>query len=303
MMKQTAILIITISTLLALTSCNEQVATKNERMPLVSVKTTLVQQGEIEDNIILNGKTIYLKKNPVVSPIAGYVVNAQVKYGDEVKRDDVLFEVQTKEGKALENSNISGSNIGIVKVLAPSNGFINELNINETGGYVVEGSLLCSIVENKDLVIQVNVPFEYNSLIKTGTMCTLFLADDSKFSGSVFRLLPVINEVNQTQNVLIKPNTTRQLPENLNLRVQFINTKHSNSFLLPKEAVMTNETQSEFWVMKIMNDSIAIKVPVVKGIQNDSVVEILSPDLNKNDMVIREGAYGLPDSTVVKIVK
>ena len=66
---------------------------------------------------------------------------------------------------------------------------------------------------------------------------------------------------------------------------------------------MTNETQSEFWVMKIINDTLAVKIPVIKGFENDSVSEISSPLLNKNDLVISEGAYGLPDSTVVKIEK
>jgi hypothetical protein len=66
---------------------------------------------------------------------------------------------------------------------------------------------------------------------------------------------------------------------------------------------MTDEIQSEFWIMKIVNDSIAIRVPVTRGIENDSIVEIFSPHLNFNDRVIYEGAYGLPDSTVIEIVK
>jgi hypothetical protein len=64
---------------------------------------------------------------------------------------------------------------------------------------------------------------------------------------------------------------------------------------------MTNETQNEFWVMKVIMDSIAIKIPVIRGIENDSLSEIISPLLRKNDLIISEGAYGLPDSTIVKI--
>jgi hypothetical protein len=286
-----------------LSLCKERTTTQNEQMPLVSVKTTPVLHGAIENNISFNGKTIYLKKNPVVSPIAGYIVRINVKFGDEVQRNDVLFEIQTKENKALENSNTSADNIGIIKVLASSDGFINELNISETGGYVVEGWLLCNIVNNKDLMVQVNVPFEYNSLLITGRKCKILLSDNTSVGGVIQQILPIIDEANQTQTILIKPDAGRQLPENLNLTIQFIYEKHTDSFLVTREAVMTDETQSEFWVMKIAGNNLAVKIPILKGIENDSIVEVLSSDLKINDLVISEGAYGLPDSTVVRIEK
>jgi hypothetical protein len=302
-MKNIIFLLLATILLSVLSSCKERATTQNDQMPLVSVKTTPVMEGDIENNVSFNGKTIYLKKNPVVSPIAGYIVRTNVKFGDEVQRNDVLFEIQTKENKALENSNNSADNIGIIKVQASSGGFINELNINETGGYVVEGWLLCNIVNNKDLMVQVNVPFEYNSLLKTGRKCQILLSDNTTVDGVIHQILPIIDEANQTQTILIKPDTSRQLPENLNLTIQFIYEKHIDSFLATRKAIMTNETQSEFWVMKIVNNNLAVKIPILKGIENDSIVEVLSSDLNINDLIISEGAYGLPDSTIVRIEK
>jgi hypothetical protein len=122
-------------------------------------------------------------------------------------------------------------------------------------------------------------------------------------NGFVSRILPVVDEASQTQAVLIRPETGRALPENLNMIIEFISARHQQTFLVSKSSLMTDEIQSEFWIMKIVNDSIAIRVPVTRGIENDSIVEILSPQLNVNDMVIYEGAYGLPDSTVTEIVK
>jgi hypothetical protein len=302
-MKNRATLLLIVFILSMLSSCKEQTAKQKEQMPLVSVKTIPIKLGDIENHVSLNGKTIYLKKNTIVSPIAGYIVKINVKFGDKVQKNDVLFEIQTKENKALENTAIFSGNMGVVKVMAPSGGIINGLDINETGGFVVEGGGLCSIVDNKLLMVQVNVPFEYNSLFKLDTKCKMLLSDNTSFEGTIYQIMPVINEVDQTQNILIKPNTSRQLPENLNLSVQFVNAKHNGSFLVSKEAVMTNETQSEYWVMKIVKNNLAVKMPIIKGIENDSVIEIISPGLNKNDLLISEGAYGLPDSTIVKIEK
>jgi hypothetical protein len=297
MMKNAIILLLTVIILTGLSSCKDQSVNPDGQTPLVSVKTTSVMQGDIENTINLNGKTIYLKKNMIVSPISGYISKMNIKFGDKVQKNDVLFVIQTRENKALENTNTFTSNVGLIKVLASSDGIIDELNISETGGYIVEGSQLCSIVENNDLMVQVNVPFEYNKLVRMNI----------KY-GLVHKILPVINETDQTQNVLIKPVqpaglSNRQLPENLNLIVEFINAKHCNSLLVNKKALMTNEMQNEFWVMKIVDDSIAIKVPVAKDIENDSIVEISSTDLIKNDLVIIEGAYGLADSAVVRIVE
>lgn len=71
--------------------------------------------------------------------------------------------------------------------------------------------------------------------------------------------------------------------------------------LIDKEALVSNENQSEFWLMKILDDTLAIKVPVKKGIENDSLVEISSSYLEINDLIINRGAYGLEDSTVISI--
>ncbi|MHB9142091.1 MAG: efflux RND transporter periplasmic adaptor subunit [Paludibacter sp.] len=283
---------------LALSSCTKKVTTEADQTTVVSVKTTPVLFGDIENTVSLNGKTIFLKKNSVASPISGYILKTHVKFGDKVQKNDVLFEIQTKENKALEITNS-----GIINVVSPSNGTVNALNINETGAYIMEGTELCSIVENKNLMVQVNVPFEYNSLVRPGTKCKLLLADNTSFDGRIFQVLPNIDEANQTQQVLIKPKTNRALPENLNLMVQLVQSKKNQTCLVPKNAVMTNESQTEFWVMKIVNDNLAVKTPVAIGIENDKLVEILSTDLNKNDLIISEGAYGLTDSTTVKIEK
>jgi len=152
-------------------------------------------------------------------------------------------------------------------------------------------------------MVQLNLPFEFNSLVKKGTKCTLILGEDTKFEGTVYQILPTVDEANQTQQILIKPQTNKKLPENLNLAVEILKARHSNSCLIPRNAVMTNETQTDFWVMKVVNKNLAIKVPITKGIENDNVVEALSSGLTNSDVVISEGAYGLNDSTVVKVIK
>jgi multidrug efflux pump subunit AcrA (membrane-fusion protein) len=268
-----------------------------------SVKTTTPVKGNINDNVVLNGKTVYLKKNQVVSPISGYITAVNIKLGDQVKIGDILFEIETRENQALQQLGKSGSEYGKIKVSATTTGIVNEPVTLGPGAYVVEGSPLCSLVDNKDLLVQVNVPYENHELIKPGKLCGLLLPDGTEINGSVYQIRPFVNESSQTQEVLIKPFGARQLPENMNLTAKFSKSESSGTLLLPKKALLTNETQDEFWVMKIVQDSIAVIVPVETGIKTDSLVEIISPEFNPEDIIILEGGYGLEDSSLVNIIK
>jgi hypothetical protein len=301
-MRIITILLFTLCVFQVLNSCKSKSSSVEEKAPAASVKATPLVQRDIESEISFTGSTVFYKKNVVVSPISGYIVKTGLKFGEEVAKDEILFEIQTRESKALGSDN-TAREVGIIKVPAVSDGFINELNINEPGVFVAEGGILCSIVDHKDLMVKVNVPFEYNSMMVKGRKCKIRLSDNTTMAGSVFRVLPVVNEGNQTQTVLIKPETNRQLPENLNLIVAFVKEVHHQSFVVAKSSLMANETQSEFWIMKIDGNNLAVKIPVQKGIENDTIAEIISPQLKINELIISDGAYGLPDSLQVRIVK
>ncbi len=302
-MKRLLIQLFVFNIIYTLSSCGPNSDPADEKMPVVSVKAEPVISGTIENEISFNGSTVYLKKSQVLSPISGYVVSTNIRFGQKVQKGMVLFELKTRESKALESANDPSGISGTVKIYAVSDGFISELNINESGVYVTEGSILCNIVNNIDLMVRLNVPYEYVSILDKEKKCKIRLVDNTVISGSVFKILPSVDELNQTQTVLIKPETTRLIPENLNLLIFFIKEKHDKAILVPKSSLMTNETQSEFWVMKINAGDTAVKIPVKKGIENDSIAEIISSDLKVNDLIISEGAYGLPDSTVVSILK
>lgn len=281
-------------------------APQDTASPEVSVKATTVVRGDIDQLVVLNGRSVYLRKNNVLSSISGYIKKVNVRFGDAVRKNDLLFEIQTKENKALENSELDtilSSKSGVIRILAPSEGIISELNVNSSGMFIAEGSPLCTIVENKDRMVQVNVPYEYHSWVKLNTPCKIVLPDSTLLNGTIYRIMPVINETSQTQNVLLQIRGNRQLPENLNVIVQFIKSNHPNALLVPREALLTNESQQKYWVMKIIHDSLAVEVLVQKGFENSRMVEVVSPNLLVNDPVIIDGAYGLPDSTVVKIQK
>jgi hypothetical protein len=66
---------------------------------------------------------------------------------------------------------------------------------------------------------------------------------------------------------------------------------------------MSDETESNFWVMHLINDSTAVRVNIVKGIEANSSIEILSPKFSAGDKILLTGGYGLPDTALVEIEK
>jgi uncharacterized NAD(P)/FAD-binding protein YdhS len=81
-----------------------------------------------------------------------------------------------------------------------------------------------------------------------------------------------------------------------------IKSYKSSAASLPKSAILTDETQADFWVMKMMDSSTAVKTPIKKGIETADRVEILSPVFSNTDKILVTGNYGLGDTAKVKIM-
>ena len=146
------------------------------------------------------------------------------------------------------------------------------------------------------------LPYELKRYVKTGQNVKLTLPGGKAINGLVKSFMPTVDTVAQTQGVVIKINNTDQIPENLVAKARIIKASKNHAFTLPKAAILANETQTEFWVMKLINATTAVKVVIKEGIISDEQVEILSPKFTSNDKIILTGNYGLPDTAKIKIV-
>ena len=59
----------------------------------------------------------------------------------------------------------------------------------------------------------------------------------------------------------------------------------------------------KFWVMKLINDSMAVKTMIKPGITAGNKVEILSPAFSLQDRIINKGNYGLSDTAFVNTIQ
>jgi hypothetical protein len=279
----------------------------DEIKPGVPVKVVRVSKGNIKEQTTLMATSIYLKRNLVTAPVPSFITDVRIKLGDKINKGDVLYLLETKERRAF-GADYSGpdgtlKDFGRIIIKASSTGIISTLDKQQIGDYVLEGNPLCTIAESRDLAFQINVPYEYVNLLKKGSYCTIVLPDKKELNVQVVAPLTSMNVLAQTQTFIAKPTKSIFLPESLITSVKLTTHEKDDTQLLPKSCLLSDEVMKKFWIMKLINDTTAIKVVVEAGIKNDAYVEIISPQFNSEERILSEGNYGLGDTTKVKVIQ
>lgn len=298
--------ILAIVTSIQLISCSDGASTKQEEIPVkvsTPVTITTIQTSPISETISFNAVSTYQRKNIVKSNINGYIEKSFVNQGDIVKMGQQLYAVRTKEGDALSKYAEKDSTLNFkskLTIVSPATGVIIE-STKQTNDYVADGEQLCILASQSSFVFILNIPFEQNRYAAVGKKCTIHLPDSTLLSGTISGKLSTIDPISQTQSFIVKPSTTAILPENLSVLVQIIKSSKENAQVIDKACVLSDETMENFWVMKLINDSTALKTAIKPGITAGNQVEILSPDFTPQDRIISKGNYGLSDTAFVKI--
>ena len=294
--------------LLLFASCKSKDATTAEDVvaPSTPVTVTGISNEPMQEYIELNATSSFLQKWIVRANATGYLQSANVQLNKYVSSGQTLYTVKTKEAQSIGNSiNVLDSTFkfsGVNSIKANGSGFISQIN-HQNGDYVQDGDQLAVITDTKSFVFLLDMPYELRPYVMNKKSLELVLPDGEKLMGAVSGNMPAMDATSQTQSIILKVNASHPLPENLIAKVRLIKSFKGSANSLPKGTVLTDETQSEFWIMKMINDSTAAKVSITKGIETGERIEILSPIFSANDKVLLTGNYGLSDTAKVKIVK
>ena len=288
-------------------SCRGKDDAATEETPEAStpVTVTAISNEPMEESVELNATSAFLQKWVVKANATGYLQSANVQLNKQVSRGQTLYTVKTKEAQSIGNSiNILDSSFrftGINSIRANGSGFISQID-KQAGDYVQDGDQLTVITDTKSFVFLLNMPYELRPFIINKKSLELALPDGEKLVAVISGNMPTMDPGSQTQSIILRINSNHAIPENLIAKVKVVKSSKVNSYSLPKSAILTDETQTEFWLMKMLNDSVAVKVPVKKGIETKDRVEILSPLFSGDDKILISGNYGLSDTAKVKII-
>ena len=305
----TKYLIILLSAALPAFSCKHPAPAQEEETPAAvqtPVTVTTVSKEALSSYIELNATSAFLLKNYVKANANGYLQHGSVQPGQYVNQGQPLFTVKTKEAQSLGNAvnqldsafRFSGTNT----IRAGAKGYITQVN-HQAGDYVQDGEQLAVISDLSSFVFLLDLPYELRPYVLNKKSVELVLPDGEKLNGIISSTMPTMDAASQTQSIVIRVNAPHSIPENLVARVRILKTTESNAPSLPRAAVLSDETQTNFWIMKMIDSVTAVKVPVKKGIETSDRVEILSPPLNPGEKILVTGNYGLGDTAKVKIIE
>ena len=309
LMKKYFIYIIILPVCLLLCCCHSKDSSSDtatpEVEPVTPVTVVPLSSGPMEAFIDLNATSVFQQKWIIKSNVTGYLQKANVQLNKFVSTGQVIFTIKTKEAQSIGNTiSILDSSFrftGVNSIRSNGTGFISEIN-HQAGDYVQDGEQLAVITDSKSFVFLLDLPYEMRPYVIGKTTVQLLLPDSEKLLAHIVSNMPVMDSASQTQRIVLKADASHLIPENLIAKVRLVKNYNNHAYYLPKKAVLADETQSRFWVMKMINDSMAAKVEVKKGIETGDNIEIVSPVFSAQDKIVVTGNFGLADTARVKIV-
>jgi len=293
-------------------SCKSKPEAKEDKADSTAVKEgtpvtlTTATIGSMDETIELNAVSTFLLKSYVKANATGYLQAVNTQMGKYVTKGQELFVIKTKEAQSLGNTvKILDSSLhfeGTMHIKAPGSGYVTQLTYR-AGDYVQDNEQLATITDTKNFVFLLNLPYELKPYLQYNKTIQLHLPDGTILHGILDAAMPTVDAVSQTQSYMIKVDTDKPVPENLIAKVFFVKSAKSNIVSLPKAAVLTDEIQSQFWVMKMIDSFRAVKLPIKKGMETKDRVEIISPSLSASDKILLTGNYGLSDTAKVSVIK
>ena len=271
---------------------------------IIPVTITDISTQPMAEYFDLNATSAFLQKAYVKASTTGYVTSVNTQIGKMVTAGQTAFVLKTKEAQSIGNTiNLLDTSFrfsGIIAIKAGTTGYVTELN-HQRGDYVQEGEQLAVISDIQSFVFILNLPYELRPFVLNKEFVELLLPDGKSLIGHITAFTAMVDSASQTQNIILTVND-KSLPINLIAKVRIQKNAKSSTVSLPKQSVLSDETQTNFWVMKLIDSATAIKVSVTKGMETTDRIEIMAPEFSSTDKFLLTGNYGLADTVKIKII-
>jgi RND family efflux transporter MFP subunit len=185
-------------------------------------------------------------------------------------------------------------------IRAPINGVVSQRMI-KVGNMVLANTPTFRITDFDPLLAVLHVPEKEMSKLRVGQPATLAVdaVPGVEFSGRIERISPVVDPSTGTIKVTIEVHDPSQrLKSGMFGRINIVYDVHTNTLLVPKDAVLAEDAESAVFVVK---DNIAYKRVVKTGYANGARIEILS-GIQLGDTIITTGQGSLKDSSKVEMI-
>ncbi len=185
------------------------------------------------------------------------------------------------------------------KVTSPISGIVSECNVIE-GTIASQSMAPFTIIDTSVVNVTVNVSESIINSVHEGDKVNLTIPTltENNFEGIVKTVSPASNATGTYTVEVQIPNEEGLLKSGMFGEVSFVNSRSENTFVLSRDAVMTDDEGTYVYVVE---DNKAKKVVVETGIDNGQQIEITS-GLEEGMNVVVKGQTYLTDGTDVEVV-
>ena len=244
----------------------------------VSAKTIIPET--IRSTVKINGEVESKSSINIYPDTSGKVTQILKGLGASVKKGEIIAYVDPSK---------PGSAYAVNPVASTVTGTVISMPVNP-GDTVSTSTVIGAVGSLRDLKITVYVSEKYSGYLKKGLNAFVSFTSmpGEEFSAKVTSVSPVVNNSNRTvETVLELDKYDSRIKPGMYATVSLVIQEEDNSFVVPKSAIKTYNTDSTVFV--IDENNTAKRVVVTTGISNDNDIQITS-GLEEGMQVITAGS-------------
>src|SRR5215469_6317561 len=209
-------------------------------------------------------------------------------------------QLSSAEGKLLG----SKAQLSYSQITSPIDGYITDRPLYP-GEMASTTAPLLTVMDISKIVAKAHIPQSDALLLRKGDKVAISVAgsdEAKKIDGTVSLISPALDPNSTTIEIwVLAANPDQALRPGMTVQLSITAKTVEDALVVPTSALL-NAQGNTAKVMVVDSASTAQSRDVKTGIQNGQDVQIVS-GIKPGEMVITEGAYGLPDKTKVKVEK
>lgn len=214
------------------------------------------------------------------------------------KAQDGLAAAQANEKAVRAQMASAEKTLRDATVKSPISGVVTACNVTAGTMYSSAAGAAFTVSDTSRVYIDVNVSEELINRIAVGQSVDVKVSavSDTPFTGKIDRINPAAGQTGTYNVKIVLDNADGQLKSGMFGEVHFVNERHENVIVLPRDAVLTSDDQSYVFVNE---EGVARKVEVTTGIDTGEQVEVTT-GLAENSSVVIKGQSFLTDGDVIE---
>ena len=221
---------------------------------------------------------------------------------DKLQSVGMKSQLQAAQGQlaaAKGSYDNAAAQLSYSEIRSPIDGVVTDRPLFE-GEMATAGTPLMTVMNLSQVVARAHVPASDAAPLKVGDAAEISAPGESNpVAGKVTVVSPALDPNSTTVQVWVQArNPGGQLKPGSPVTVTMVAKKVADALVVPGSALQTDPDSGPY-VMVIDSNSVSHQTKVKTGIEQDGKVQITS-GLKAGDLIVGQGAYGLPDGTKVK---